>query len=32
MDTTDIKANARSQVGKGSARAERRAGLVPAEI
>ena len=32
MDTIDIKANARSQVGKGSARAERRAGLVPAVI
>ena len=32
MDTIDIKANARSQVGKGSARAARRAGLVPAVI
>ena len=32
MDTIDIKANARSQVGKGSARATRRAGLVPAVI
>ena len=32
MDTIDIKANVRSQVGKGSARAARRAGLVPAVI
>ena len=32
MDNINIKANARSQVGKGSARAERRAGLVPAVI
>ena len=32
MDTIDIKAEARSQVGKGSARAARRAGLVPAVI
>ncbi|MDC0227971.1 50S ribosomal protein L25/general stress protein Ctc [Alphaproteobacteria bacterium] len=32
MDTIDVKANARSQVGKGSARAARRAGLVPAVI
>ena len=32
MDTIDIKANARSQVGKGSARAARRAGFVPAVI
>ena len=32
MDTIDIKASARSQVGKGSARAARRAGLVPAVI
>ena len=32
MDTIEIKANARSQVGKGSARAARRAGLVPAVI
>ena len=30
METIDIKAEARSQVGKGSARAARRAGLVPA--
>ena len=28
METIDIKAEARSQVGKGSARAARRAGLV----
>ena len=32
MDTIEIKANARNQVGKGSARAARRAGLVPAVI
>ena len=32
METIDIKAEARSQVGKGSARAARRAGLVPAVI
>ena len=32
MQTIDIKAEARSQVGKGSARAARRAGLVPAVI
>jgi len=32
METIDIKADARSQVGKGSARAARRAGLVPAVI
>ena len=32
METIDIKAEARSQVGKGSARATRRAGLVPAVI
>ena len=32
MDTIDIKAESRSQVGKGSARAARRAGLVPAVI
>ena len=32
MDTIDIKAEARSQVGKGSARAARRAGFVPAVI
>ena len=32
MDTIDIKAEARSQVGKGSARAARRAGLIPAVI
>ena len=32
MDTIDIKAEARSQVGKGSSRAARRAGLVPAVI
>jgi large subunit ribosomal protein L25 len=32
MDTIDIKAEVRSQVGKGSARAARRAGLVPAVI
>ena len=32
MDIIDFKANARSQVGKGSARAARRAGLVPAVI
>ena len=32
MKTIDIKADARSQVGKGSARAARRVGLVPAVI
>ena len=32
METIEIKAEARSQVGKGSARAARRAGLVPAVI
>ena len=32
METIDIKAEARSQVGKGSARAARRAGLIPAVI
>ena len=32
MQTIDFKAEARSQVGKGSARATRRAGLVPAVI
>ena len=32
METIDIKAETRSQVGKGSARAARRAGLVPAVI
>ena len=32
METIDIRADARSQVGKGSARAARRAGLVPAVI
>jgi large subunit ribosomal protein L25 len=32
METIDFKADARSQVGKGSARAARRAGLVPAVI
>ena len=32
METIDFKAEARSQVGKGSARAARRAGLVPAVI
>ena len=32
METIDIKADARSQVGKGSARAARRVGLVPAVI
>ena len=32
MQTIDIKAEARSQVGKGSARAARRAGQVPAVI
>ncbi len=32
MEAIDIKAEARSQVGKGSARAARRAGLVPAVI
>ena len=32
METIEIKAEARSQVGKGSARAARRAGLVPAGI
>ena len=32
METIDIKAEARSQVGKGSARAARRAGLVPGVI
>ena len=32
METIDLKADARSQVGKGSARAARRAGLVPAVI
>ncbi len=32
METIEIKAQARSQVGKGSARAARRAGLVPAVI
>ena len=32
METIDFKAVARSQVGKGSARAARRAGLVPAVI
>ncbi len=32
MDTIDIKAEARSQVGKGAARAARRAGLLPAII
>ena len=32
MQTIDIEAEARSQVGKGSARAARRAGLVPAVI
>ena len=32
METIDIKAEARSQVGKGSARAARRAGYVPAVI
>ena len=32
METIDIKAESRSQVGKGSARAARRAGLVPAVI
>ena len=32
MQTIDFKAEARSQVGKGSARAARRAGLVPAVI
>ena len=32
METIDIKADARNQVGKGSARAARRAGLVPAVI
>ena len=32
MQTIDIKAEARSQVGKGSARAARRAGLIPAVI
>ena len=32
METIDIKAEDRSQVGKGSARAARRAGLVPAVI
>jgi len=32
MQTIDIKAEARSQVGKGSARAARRAGFVPAVI
>ena len=32
METIDIKAEARTQVGKGSARAARRAGLVPAVI
>ena len=32
MQTIDIKVEARSQVGKGSARAARRAGLVPAVI
>jgi len=32
METIDIKAEARSQVGKGSARAARRSGLVPAII
>ena len=32
METINIKAEARSQVGKGSARAARRAGLVPAVI
>jgi len=32
METIDFKAQARSQVGKGSARAARRAGLVPAVI
>ena len=32
MQTIDFKAEARSQVGKGSARAARREGLVPAVI
>ena len=32
METIEIKAEARSQAGKGSARAARRAGLVPAVI
>ena len=32
MQTIDIKGEVRSQVGKGSARAARRAGLVPAVI
>ena len=32
METIDIKAERRSQVGKGSARAARRSGLVPAVI
>ena len=32
METIDIKAEVRSRVGKGSARAARRAGLVPAVI
>jgi large subunit ribosomal protein L25 len=32
METIEFKAEARSQVGKGSARAARRAGLVPAVI
>ena len=32
METIEIKAETRSQVGKGSARAARRAGLVPAVI
>jgi ribosomal protein L25 (general stress protein Ctc) len=32
METIDIKAEARSQVGKGSARAARRSGLVPVQI
>ena len=32
MQTIDIKAEVRSQVGKGSARAARRAGLIPAVI
>ncbi len=32
METIDIKAEVRNQVGKGSARAARRAGLVPAVI
>ena len=32
MEAIEIKAETRSQVGKGSARAARRAGLVPAVI